>query len=127
MRPLLNETDLLHLYIERVPFALPHVRVFRRNVINRTVSEGDRKYTLRNGIKGQADAYALVRGGLHVEIETKAASGTLRDAQERWREFCIAHEIPHLVLRAKKDEAPTVTIERWVSELAECLRGTRHE
>jgi hypothetical protein len=121
--PMLSETDLLHCLIERVPFVLPHVRVFRRNVINRTVSEGDRKYTLKNGIAGQSDAYALVLGGRHVEIETKAARGVMREAQERWRAYCLAFQIPHIVLRAKKDEAPVVTVERWVNELSEVVNG----
>jgi hypothetical protein len=121
--PILSETDLLHIFIERAPHVLPHVRVFRRNVINRTVTEGDRKFTLKNGIKGQADAYALIRGGRHVEIETKAARGAMREAQERWRDFCLAFAIPHLILKAKKDEAPVVTIERWVEELREIIHA----
>lgn len=118
--PLLSETDLLHILIERVPHVLPHVRVFRRNVINVEARGG---FRVRNGIKGQADAYALVLGGRHIEIETKAARGVMREAQERWRAYCLAFQIPHLVLRAKKDEAPVVTVERWVNELAEVVNG----
>lgn len=123
MMPLLNETDLLHIFIERVPFVLPSTRVFRRNIINRKVTEGERTFVIRNGIKGQADAYALVRGGRHVEIETKAAKGSLEKEQRAWRAFCAAFEIPHLVLRAKTDEAPVVTVERWVNELAKVING----
>lgn len=123
MMPLLNETDLLHIFIERVPHALPHCRVFRRSIINRKVTEGGRTFVLRNGIKGQADAYAIARGGRHVEIEMKAAGGSLEKEQKAWRAFCAAFEIPHLVLRAKKDEAPVVTVERWVNELGEILHG----
>lgn len=121
--PLLNETDLLHMLIERVPFALPHVRVFRRNIINRKVTEAGRTFVIRNGIKGQSDAYALIKGGRHVEIETKAATGRLEKEQKAWRAYCAAFEIPHLILRARPQEAPVVTIERWVNELAEVVNG----
>src|SRR5690349_2412214 len=113
----MNETDLLHTFIERVPHALPDVRVFRRNIINRVVEEHGRKFQLKNGIKGQSDAYALVRGGRHVEIETKAASGKMREAQERWRAFCLGWSVPHLVLRARRNETPDETVNRWTDEL----------
>jgi hypothetical protein len=112
----MNETDLLHLFIQRTPIAIPTVRVFRRNIINRVVEEHGRKFQLRNGIKGQADAYALVTGGLHIEIETKSATG-MREAQKRWRSFCEERRIPHLVLRAHRGESSTDTVTRWIDEL----------
>lgn len=114
----LNETDLLHLLIQRVPMTLPEVRVFRRNIINVEAKGG---FRVRNGIKGQADAYAIVRGGRHVEIETKAARGTMREAQELWRTFCLTFGIPHLVLRAAKDESADSTVARWIEELRTTL------
>lgn len=114
-----NETDLLHIFIERVPHTIPHVRVFRRSIINATATAGGRLFRVRNGIEGQADAYAIVRGGGHVEIEAKAAVGRMRDAQKRWREWCQFWAIPHLVIRARRDEAPEETVARWVRELAE--------
>jgi hypothetical protein len=110
----MNETDLLHAFIEAAPFALPNVRIFRRNVINVQAVQG---FRARNGIPGQADAYAIVKGGLHIEIETKAARGKLAAAQLRWRDFCHTWRVPHLVLRAGNGEAPDATIERWLSEL----------
>lgn len=115
--PTHSETDLLHLFIERAPRHLPDVRVFRRNIINRVVEENGRKFHLRNGIVGQADAYALVRGGGHIEIETKAARGTMQDAQKRWRSFCEEWDVPHLVLRARRHEAFDETVMRWIDEL----------
>lgn len=118
-----SETDLLHLMIERAPHALPSVRVFRRNIINRTVTEHGRTYQLRNGIPGQADAYAITRGGLHVELEAKAAKGKLRTAQEAWRDFCRTWEIPYLELRAGKGETPDETVTRWISELRAVVEG----
>lgn len=117
----LTETDLLHMFIERAPFALPHVRVFRRNVINRAVEIDGRTVHLRNGVPGMGDAYALVLGGRHVELETKSARGKMRDAQESWAEWCHGWGVPHLVLRARRDEAPDQTIARWLEELRAIL------
>jgi len=110
----MNETDLLHLFIERVPHSLPDVRVFRRNIINVETVHG---FRARNGVKGQADAYAIVRGGRCVEIETKAARGVLQQAQRNWRAFCASFGVPHLVLRAAKGEEPSATVGRCIAEL----------
>lgn len=114
MTALASETDLLHAWIAHVPYALPHVRVFRRMVLNVETTRG---FRARNGIPGQADAYALVRGGGHVEIETKSARGQLQAKQQAWRHFCAGFAIPHLVLRVAKSELPAVTIQRWTNEL----------
>lgn len=111
-----SETDLLHLFIERVPFVLPNLRVFRRNVINVEAKGG---YRVRNGIAGQADAYAIRKGGLHVEIETKAARGKLRTAQVAWRGWCHAWGVPHLILQARLGETSDATVQRWIAELGE--------
>lgn len=118
-----SETDLLHIFITRAPHVIPDVRIFRRNVINRVVEIEGRKVTLRSGIEGQCDAYAIVRRGGHVEIETKAAKGRMREAQKRWREWCQLWEIPHLVLRGRIDEEPESTVERWVTELADKVKA----
>ena len=97
---------------------MPAVRVERRNIINVETKQG---FRVRNGIKGQADAFATVEGGLHVEIETKAAGGKLAEAQERWRASCLRRRIPHLVLRARKGESPDDTVTRWIDELRATL------
>lgn len=111
----MNETDLLHHFILRAPQEIPTLwRIERRNIINVETTHGAR---VRNGIKGQADSFALTRGGLHIEIETKAARGVLEEAQRRWRAACVAHGIPHLVLRARKNESPDDTVTRWIDEL----------
>lgn len=114
-----SETDLLHLFIRDAPVSLPDVRVFRRNILNVATAHG---FRARNGIVGQADAYALTRGGRHVEIETKAARGRMAEAQKRWRSFCLGWGIPHLVLRALPNEEPNDTVARWISELRAVLR-----
>ena len=111
----MNETDLLWMLMAEVPKRLPDVRIFRRNIINTLSTQGFRAV---NGIKGQGDAYALVRGGKHVEIETKAARGQLRDAQEAWRKYCQNFSIPYVVLRALSTETPEQVIARWVDELS---------
>lgn len=115
------ETDLLQLFIDRAPFKLPMVRLFRRNIIRHAAVIDGRKVFLANGIVGQADAYALVRGGRHVEIETKSAVGKLRDAQKRWRAYCLRECIPYLMPRALKDELPNDTVNRWIEELRAIL------
>lgn len=109
----MNETDLLHDFMAAVPHAIPRARVFRRNVINVKTSFG----RVRNGIKGQADAYCLVHGGRHIEIEAKSATGTLTPEQLKWQSFCRKFDIPHIVVVARKGEPPADTVARWVAEL----------
>lgn len=113
----MSEHDLLALFIREAPKALPCVRVFRRNIIRRKVVIEGRPVMLVNGIPGQGDAYALLRGGRHIEIETKVAKGRMREAQERWRDFCAAWGVPHLVMQARKDEPADATVARWIEEL----------
>ena len=117
----MNETELLMFFIAEVPVHMPHVRVFRRTIINATVEKNGRHFHAKAGIKGQADAYALIQGSTHVELETKAARGVLAEEQKAWRAFCAQWRIPHLVLRAKAGEHPATTIERWIGELRACL------
>lgn len=113
----MNETSLLHLFIEQAPYALPGIHIDRRNIINERSARG---HWLSNGIKGQADAFAIYRG-LHVEIETKAARGVLAEEQKRWRKRCEGGLCPHLVLRAHRNESPDDTVARWISELRTVL------
>lgn len=113
--PAINETDLLHLLMQRAPLAIPELwRIERRNIINVATVHGAR---VRNGVRGQADAFALTKGGRHVEIETKSARGVLEEAQRRWRAACAAASVPHLVLRARPRETPDETVSRWIEEL----------
>ena len=41
----------------------------------------------------------------------------MRVAQERWRAFCSAWGVPHLVLKARAGEALADTVTRWIDEL----------
>ncbi len=109
----MNETDLLHSFMAAVPHALPHCRVFRRNIINAKTEFG----RVRNGIKGQSDAYCLIKGGRHIEVEAKSATGALTKEQLAWQAFCLRFDIPHLVIAARPKESPEDTVARWVAEL----------
>lgn len=124
------ETDLVKLFVARVPFVLPNCRAFERTIIDAVVimlhhfmqwlgrRTGDPiKTRLRSGVAGQGDAWVLVKGGRHIEVEAKAARGVMRDAQGRWKEFCDAGWCDHLIVRARKGETPEQTVERWVEEL----------
>jgi hypothetical protein len=109
-----SETDLGKLLLLAAPYALPNMRLFRRPILNVRAEKG---FHVRAGIPGQADFYAMTRGGGHIEIETKAATGRLEQAQKRWRVLCVEMAVPHLVLRARKDEAPSDTVQRWIQEI----------
>lgn len=107
------------MFVQGAAYLVPTCRVFRRSIINVETKGG---WRAKAGIKGQADYYAIVRGGRIVELETKAARGVLEEAQKAWRAFCIDWQIPHLVLRAQRNEAPSDTVQRWCEELKEAIR-----
>jgi hypothetical protein len=112
--PEASEADLSFDFTLAVPFALPHVSLNRRAIIRGEMKAGWYAYA---GTKGQADLYAIVDGGQHVEIETKSLVGKLRAAQEAWRDNCRRRRIPYLILRPLPREAPSETVERWIEEL----------
>lgn len=113
----MSETDLLHLLLLRAPAELPDARLFRRNVGRFKTFDGNR--VVHVGIEGQADAYALLRGGRIVEIETKAATGRMRTRQIAWQAFCLGWGIPHAALTARKNATPDEVVSEWI----EILRG----
>ena len=110
----MRELDLGAILTERLPYALPDVLIFRRSILNVETKGG---WRARAGVPGQADYYAVTRGGRHVELETTAARGRLRPAQEAWRARCEALAIPYRVLRAAPGEAPEATVARWIEEI----------
>lgn len=112
----MTETQLLHLLFQRAPAELADARLFRRNV--GLYWTKDRR-PVRVGVEGQADAYAFLRGGIIVEIETKASRGRMSVEQERWQDFCHAWGIAHVVLTAKKNATPDEVVAEWI----ETLRG----
>lgn len=113
-----HESTLQAALLLAAPAHLPALRLFRRNVIATRVRDREgRERTVRAGIAGQADLYALVRGGVHLEIELKNVGETLNPNQRIWRDWCVEWGIPHIVLTAKKGETTKETVERWLSEI----------
>jgi hypothetical protein len=119
------ETELQKLLLLAAPAALPNVRLFRRNT--GVATYGERK--VKFGIKGQCDLYGLLRGGQHLEIELKSATGSLSLDQQRWRDFCVKWGVTYLLLRAISNETPKQTVARWIAELGALFwqaRGSEH-
>jgi hypothetical protein len=120
------ELDLQRAFLLAVPAAMPDVLMFERPIIQHATvksNRGAKDWHLNVGVPGQADCYAVGRGGLHVELEMKALKGRLGELQKAWRARCLELGIPHLVLRAGKGETAEDTVARWVSQ----LRDTLHE
>ncbi len=109
----MNETDLLWLFIQRVPQAIPGAHIERRNII-KGARIGKTDYRISNGVEGQCDSFAVLPGALHVECETKAIEGRLSPAQKRWKARCDQLGIPHLVLRQCAGESADETVAKWV-------------
>jgi hypothetical protein len=57
--PTAHESDLMRAYIEAIPFAIPRMRVFRRNILQAKLEGG---FHVKAGIPGQCDAYAYLAG-----------------------------------------------------------------
>lgn len=112
----MNETDLLWMFIQRVPVAIPGAHVERRNII-KGARIGRTDYRISNGMNGQCDSFVVLPGARHVECETKSDRGRLSDAQKRWRDRCNALLIPHLILFGADGERPDETIARWILRL----------
>ena len=112
---MIRETDQLQpALLLLLPYRIPTMRVFRRNVA--TVKIEGR--TVKFGIRGQPDFYGVVDGGLHAEIEIKAAGGRLRPEQREFRDWCLEHRIPYVNPIARADETIDQTVERWCDEIA---------
>lgn len=102
----------------------PRVRLFRRNIIDKTVQDihSGKMHQVKAGIVGQSDVYGYLKSsqkGFSVpfEIEFKGAKTPTSEEQISWRSFCLSWGIPHITLRAKVDETSEQTIQRWTSEL----------
>lgn len=116
----MTETQLLHAFMAAAPYSIKDVFIERRNIINVETKFGQR---VRNGIKGQADAFSLSPGGLHVELEAKSATGRLAEHQRKWQALCERRNIPHMVLVARHQEPNRETIARWIEELKTCIES----
>ena len=117
----MREIPLMQLFQFEATRALPHIRLFRREIHKATI-EGRQ---VKAGITGQADLWGVARGGLHVELEIKALDGRLSPEQKTWRDWCVKGEIPWLLLKPEKDESPEATVSRWVGELRDLVTTWR--
>ena len=106
------ESTLQSALLLAAPGELPNVRFFRRNVGVAKM----RGATVSFAVAGQCDLYGLVKGGRALEVE-RIATGTLKPDQRDWRDWCVAWSVPHIVLKAKKDETVEQTVSRWIVEL----------
>jgi hypothetical protein len=109
------ESDLKAALLLAAPRLLPDLRLFRRQVMRVLVPDTERVVAV--GIKGQADLYGLWRGGRHIELELKTATGRLTPHQVVWQSFCRSWGVPHLVLRERVNETTDETVERWIGEI----------
>ena len=107
------ESTLQSALLLAAPSELPNVRFFRRNVGVAKM----RGATVSFAVAGQCDLYGLVKGGRALEVELKSATGTLEPDQRDWRDWCLTWGVPHIVLKAKKDETVEQTVSRWIVEL----------
>lgn len=113
------ERDLKSTLLLAAPRELPNLRLFTRQVMRVRLLEPDR--TIPVGIRGQCDLYGLCRGGLHIELELKTATGRLTPPQTAWQAFCLEWQIPHLVLQARSGESVEETVKRWCGEIQDRL------
>lgn len=133
-----HEIPLMRTFL--VEYQRPNVRLFRRQIIDRTVKDvhTNRIFQVKAGVVGQADIYGFVKKDIPgewvscgadlwpreaqirtipVEIECKGARTRVSDEQKAWRAFCLSWGIPHLELRAQADETEAMTVTRWCVEL----------
>jgi hypothetical protein len=118
-----------------VQYRSKYVRLFRRNIIDKTVQDihTSRIHQVKAGIVGQADVYGYVKSGnkvvnsdgritytehaIPLEIEFKAAGGKLSAEQLHWEEWCKQWGIVHTRMVAQATETDLQLILRWTSEL----------
>ena len=114
----MTETEIGMLWLARVPYALPHVNVFRNSIVRGTMQAG---WYANAGIEGHGDAWWCAPPAMHRryygQCEWKARTGRMRESQVRWQAHCLARGIPYLVMRVAKGEEPDQTVERWCHEL----------
>ncbi len=110
------EGAYLHAFQARVALEVNGITLFRRNT---GLIKLDKR-VFRAGIPGQCDLYGIANGGRHFEVECKRF-GKLSPAQQRWREWCMEHRVPWLLLEVRKGENEASTIGRWVGEFVDFL------
>ena len=114
-----DEIQLMQELLREAGRALPHLRLFRRNVLRLKVSDEKTGKTrmVVAGIKGQGDLYFYTYGGGCGEIEIKSQNGQLSKHQRAWRDWCQAGRIPWLCLWPWPGETREQTVQRWVEAI----------
>ncbi len=124
MTPQATETQLGNFLLVRFPLLVQNALIFRRPIIRARATAGGRTWQAVAGVPGQADFYVVAQGGLHVEVETKSARGTLRAAQDAWMARCIALRIPYVLARVPKDAAsPDDIIRVWCDAIETAIQA----
>lgn len=113
-----KEIPLMRELLYEAGKAMPHLRLFRRNILRlkMTDSRGKERMVIA-GVPGQGDLYGIVFGGGHLEVELKSKNGRLTPEQRAWRDWCLAGQIPWLCLWPWPGEAPEETVRRWVEAI----------
>jgi hypothetical protein len=109
----MNETPLLQLFRHAASMDLPHVRIFRRNIVGAKIEDR----FVKAGEKGQCDLYAYVRGGRTIELEGKSIGRKLSPEQIVWRDWCRDWGVPWHQLIPRAGETDEQIVARWVNEL----------
>ena len=106
-----KEIPLMRELLYEAARALPHVRLFRRNILKLKVIDArtNKDRMVIAGIPGQCDLYFYVYGGRGGEIEIKSQHGRLTPEQKAWRDWCLAGQIPWLCLWPWQGEGPVET------------------
>jgi len=114
------ESELQAALFLQAPFAIPDLRLFRRNIS--VVRIGDRR--IKHGIKGQSDIHGYWKGGQAIELELKALGGSTREGQKEWAAFCQEWGVTYLLLKPFKEETVKTTVDRWLTEIRASRRAS---
>jgi hypothetical protein len=120
-----TETELRRFYVAKCTAAIPDTRLFIRNVGQ---FQDERGNVFKAGITGQADVWGWLFRTPHpmpLEIELKNVRTKETDEQRAWKAYCDSNGVPHLKLRAKKNETPRQVVDRWVVLTGDWLVAVR--
>ena len=109
-----EEVTLQSMFLLKLPFEIPTLRVFRRNV---GAARMKGRHVVTFGVKGQCDTYGIADYGRHIECELKALHGRLNPFQKAWRAWCLEHHVPYMLAIEKRGEAHEQTVDRWIAEM----------
>jgi hypothetical protein len=112
-----TEVELRRFYVAACTERFLDARLFIRNV--GTLEVDGRVF--RSGIKGMSDVWGwLFRKPWPVPLEIELKNSKTRETPEQfnWKMFLQKSGVPYLQLRARVEESPRQTIDRWIEETA---------